>query len=489
MTTNVFGGLALIEPIQRALAAADFHTPTPIQQQAIPLLLEGHDLLGCAQTGSGKTAAFGLPMLQHMARNPRPPQSRSTRALILAPTRELALQISESITDFARHMRVRVAVVFGGVNKKPQIAALTRGVDILVATPGRLLDLMGEGWVRLSDVEIMVLDEADRMLDMGFIPDVERIIARLPAKRQTLFFSATMPPDVARLARTMLARPAPGRDREDRRDHAEDRAEGALCRPRGQEDAGDRDPRRSRCLPRPRLYPHQAPGPGPRAVLVRAGLKADAIHGNKSQSQRQRALEAFHAGRIKVLVATDIAARGLDVDDIDHVINFELPNEPESYVHRIGRTARAGKEGIALSLCDATEAESLRDIERLLAAPLAVHDGHRFHSVAAAAARAALEHGRGGGGKQRRPAARLGQATACGRGDAAHRAHGDAGLRGSDPGGGAATELRGRLLDAVPRVGQAGPGTAPALTARRCRYLTIMTLRVSSRSGPTTLMK
>ncbi len=406
MTTNVFGGLALIEPIQRALAAAEFHTPTPIQQQAIPLLLEGHDLLGCAQTGSGKTAAFGLPMLQHMARNPRPLTSRSTRALVLAPTRELALQISESLTDFGRHMRVRVAVVFGGVNKRPQIAALTRGVDILVATPGRLLDLMGEGWVRLSNVEIMVLDEADRMLDMGFIPDVERIIAALPAKRQTLFFSATMPPDVARLARTMLRDP-----------RQVEIARTVATTPRIEQkllfvDRDDKkalladilaDPSVSRALVFTRTK-HRAQDLA--RVLSRAGVKADAIHGNKSQSQRQRALEAFHAGRIQVLVATDIAARGLDVDDIDHVINYELPNEPESYVHRIGRTARAGKEGIALSFCDASEAESLRDIERMLAAPLPVHAGHRWHSVAASAARAAIEGGRGSGasrGGARRP--------------------------------------------------------------------------------------
>jgi ATP-dependent RNA helicase RhlE len=405
---HTFGGLALIEPIQRALAAARFHTPTPIQQQAIPLLLEGHDLLGCAQTGSGKTAAFGLPILQHIARNPRPPAARSTRALVLAPTRELALQIGETLEGFGRYVRARVAVVFGGVNKKPQIAELTRGVDVLVATPGRLLDLMGEGWVRLTGVEIVVLDEADRMLDMGFIPDVERILAALPLSRQSLFFSATMPPDVARLARSMLRDPRQVEiartvrtiprieqrvlfvDREDKRDLlSELLAGGTVSRAL----VFTRTKHRARDLAR---------------HLLRAGFRADALHGDKSQSQRQKALEAFHAGRIQVLVATDIAARGLDVDDIDHVINYELPNEPEGYVHRIGRTARAGKEGIALSLCDAAEAEYLRDIEKLAGAPLAVDAGHRWHSAAAAAARAALERGRGAPRVERRPAGRAG---------------------------------------------------------------------------------
>ncbi len=407
MDSHTFGGLALIEPLQRAVAAARFETPTPIQQQAIPLLLEGHDLLGCAQTGSGKTAAFGLPILQHIARNPRPLAARSARALILAPTRELALQIAESLGGLARYVRARVAVVFGGVNKKPQIAELARGVDVLVATPGRLLDLMGEGRVRLAAVEIVVLDEADRMLDMGFIPDVERILSALPARRQSLFFSATMPPDVAKLARGMLREPC-----------QVEIARTARTIPRIAQKVlfVDRDDKRallsellggeavSRALVFTRTK-HRARDLA--RHLLRAGFRADALHGDKSQSQRQRALDAFHEGRIQVLVATDIAARGLDVDDIDHVINYELPNEPESYVHRIGRTARAGKEGIALSLCDATEAEYLRDIEKLVDAPLAVDAGHRWHSAAAAAARAALER-RGAPRAGARPAARPG---------------------------------------------------------------------------------
>ena len=398
MSNKAFGGLALIEPLQRALAAAEFHIPTPIQEQAIPLLLEGHDLLGCAQTGSGKTAAFGLPILQHMVCSPRPLAARSTRALVLAPTRELALQISETIAGFARHVRVRVTAVFGGVNKRPQIAALTRGVDVLVATPGRLLDLMNEGWVRLANVEIMVLDEADRMLDMGFIPDVERIIAALPAKRQSLFFSATMPPDVARLARTMLREP-----------RQVEIAGSVATTPRIEQkvlfvERADKKALLAELLAGPSVYralvftrtKHRAKELA--SVLGRAGVKVDSIHGNRSHSQRQQALERFHTGRIQVLVATDIAARGLDVDDIDHVINYEIPNEPEGYVHRIGRTARAGKQGIALSLCDSTEVESLRNIERLLAAALPVHAEHRYHSGAAAAARAALERRRDGGG-------------------------------------------------------------------------------------------
>jgi ATP-dependent RNA helicase RhlE len=417
MTSNTFGGLGLIEPLQRAVAAAKFLTPTPIQAQAIPLLLEGHDLLGCAQTGSGKTAAFGLPILQHIARNPRPAVSRSTRSLILAPTRELALQIAESIGELARPLRARIAVVFGGVNKRPQIMQLSRGVDILVATPGRLLDLMGEGYVRLSEVEIVVLDEADRMLDMGFIPDVERILARLPQKRQSLFFSATMPPDVARLARQMLHDPRQVEiertvetmpkieqrvmfvAREDKRALLADLLEG---------------PEVSRALVFTRTK-HRARDLA--RHLLKAGVRADAIHGDRSQSQRQRALDAFHEGSIRVLVATDIAARGLDVDDIDHVINYELPDEPESYVHRIGRTARAGKAGIALSLCDATEVEALRDIEKITQ-KLPVTDGHRYHDPSVAAAREALDQRRGGGRPPgARPAPRAQQAAA-GRGPA-----------------------------------------------------------------------
>ena len=366
MTISRFSELGLDEPIQRGLRLRNHVVPTPIQARAIPRLLAGRDMLGIAQTGTGKTAAFALPILQQLSQPGRDEGSRATRALVLAPTRELAIQIGEEFRAYARHLRVRHTVIYGGVSQRPQASALARGVDVLVATPGRLLDLMGQGLVRLDAVEFLVLDEADRMLDMGFVRDVWKIVAALPKRRQTVLFSATMPDSVARLSSEIQVDPVrvevtpqatPVERIEQRVYHVEGAGKSAfLARVLD-------DPALSRVLVFTRTK-HRANRVA--GKLAKSGISADAIHGNKSQGARQRALERFRAGELRVLVATDIAARGIDVDGITHVINFELPNEPESYVHRIGRTARAGAEGIALSFCDRAERGHLREIERLL---------------------------------------------------------------------------------------------------------------------------
>ena len=373
-----FSELALIEPLQRALAAEDYRTPTPIQAQAIPHLLAGRDLLGVAQTGTGKTAAFALPILQRLAERRMAPAPKSARALVLTPTRELALQIDDSFRRYGRHLPLRQAVIFGGVGQQPQVAAMARGVDVLVATPGRLLDLMNQRHVRFDGLGILVLDEADRMLDMGFIRDVKRIIATLPRERQTLLFSATMPGDIAELAQSVLHAPMKVEvtpvsstvERIDQRvlfvDGGETRALLAAVL---------RDPKIARAL----VFARTKHGADRIARdLERGNVRAAAIHGNKSQGARQRALESFRGGHVRVLVATDIAARGIDIDGITHVINFDLPNVPESYVHRIGRTARAGSSGVALSFCSAEERDFLRDIERLTRRRLAVVEDHPF---------------------------------------------------------------------------------------------------------------
>jgi len=379
-----FSELALIEPIERALRAENYTIPTPIQAAAIPPLLDGRDLLGCAQTGTGKTAAFALPILQRLANQKRPAPRKGARVLVLAPTRELALQIGESFGAYGRHLGLSRAVVFGGVGQNPQVAALARGVDVLIATPGRLLDLMGQGHAKLSGVEVLVLDEADRMLDMGFIRDIRQIVATLPAQRQTLLFSATMPRDIAALADSMLKNPvkvevaAPATtaekvdqwvlfvDRENKRHLLAEML---------------KDPKMSRTL----IFTRTKHGANRvTEQLARIQVRAQAIHGNKSQGARQAALESFRSGQTRVLVATDIAARGIDVDGITHVINFELPNEPESYVHRIGRTARAGARGVALSFCDREERAFLRDIERLTKQPLQVVADHPFRAAGGA---------------------------------------------------------------------------------------------------------
>jgi ATP-dependent RNA helicase RhlE len=360
-----FAELGLAEPLLRALAAANYTTPTPIQAQAIPALLQGRDMLGLAQTGTGKTAAFALPILQQLAEMKDNPAPKSVRALILAPTRELAVQISDSFKTYGRNLRLRQAVILGGVSQGPQVRSLSRGVDILIATPGRLMDLLNQRHLRLDKVSHLVLDEADRMLDMGFIRDVRKIVAAIPARRHSLLFSATMPAEVAKLAAEMLHNPlrvevTPQKITVERIEQSVYHV--SMAEKRDLLEKLLRDPALSRVIVFTRTK-HRANRVAEQ--LDKAGIPADAIHGNKSQNARQRALEDFRNGRARVLVATDIAARGIDVPGITHVINYELPNEPESYVHRIGRTARAGAGGAAISFCDADERGNLRDIERL----------------------------------------------------------------------------------------------------------------------------
>ncbi|MBO1359260.1 MULTISPECIES: DEAD/DEAH box helicase [Acetobacter] len=381
MTT--FADLKLADPLLRALAEEGYTTPTPIQAQSIPHLLHGRDLLGLAQTGTGKTAAFALPILQHLLTHQKAPSPKGARVLVLAPTRELASQIDANFKAYARHMRLRQAVVFGGVGQGRQVEAMRRGVDVLVAAPGRLLDLMGQGYIDLSDLEVLVLDEADRMLDMGFIRDIKRIVASLPRERQTLLFSATMPRSISDLAHTLLRDPAkvevtPPSSTVDRIRQAV-----MFVEPDKKKDALlllVNSPKVSRAVVFT-LMKHEANKVS--EFLNRSGVPAEAIHGNKSQGARERAMSGFRAGDLKVLVATDIAARGIDVDDVTHVFNYDLPNIPESYVHRIGRTARAGREGWAVSFCDPEQRAWLRDIERTIGKPVPVVRDHPYHSDAA----------------------------------------------------------------------------------------------------------
>ncbi len=361
-----FSDLGLAAPLLKALAASGYEQPTPIQAQAIPHLLAGHDLLGIAQTGTGKTAAFALPILHRLMAHPRRPDPKSTRVLVLAPTRELAAQIAESFRTYGKQTHLRVALIFGGVPKGRQIASVAQGVDIIVATPGRLLDLMSEHHVRLDRTEVLVLDEADHMLDLGFIIPIKRIARELPAQRQSLFFSATMPPEIATLAAQLLKDPvrvsvAPVATTAERIEQSvvfvnQSDKRAVLTRML-------RAPEMGRTL----VFARTKHG-ADRIVqhLTAAGLAANAIHGNKSQGQRERALNEFKKGAVPVLVATDIAARGIDVDGVTHVINFDLPDVPEAYVHRIGRTARAGAAGRAISLCDDSERSQLKGIEKLI---------------------------------------------------------------------------------------------------------------------------
>jgi ATP-dependent RNA helicase RhlE len=361
-----FADLGLAPALLKALADEKYETPTPIQAQAIPHVLSGRDLLGIAQTGTGKTAAFALPTLQRLAANRRPPMRKGARLLVLAPTRELATQIAESYRTYGRHMQVSVATMFGGVSYRPQIAATRNGVDVLVATPGRLIDHIEEKNVDLSGTEILILDEADQMLDMGFIRPIKTILRQLSAKRQNLFFSATMSRETGALAAEILRDPVevavtPRAKTVDRVDQRVIHIEGAKKRALLAELFADADMSRALVFTRTKRGADRVA-----KYLDGSGVKVSAIHGNKSQNQREAALAAFKAGRIRALVATDIAARGIDIDEVSHVINYELPNIPEAYVHRIGRTARAGAEGIAISLCDAEERAYLRDIEKLI---------------------------------------------------------------------------------------------------------------------------
>ena len=388
VTDSKFSDLGLADPIQRALTDRNHVVPTPIQVRAIPELLAGRDLIGIAQTGTGKTAAFALPILDRLSRDRGKDDRRRPRALILAPTRELAIQIGAEFGAYAKYLHLRQTVIFGGVGQKPQVDALRRGVDILTATPGRLLDLMNQGRLRLDAVEILVLDEADRMLDMGFVRDVRKIIKAIPAERQSLLFSATMPTEVVRLSADILTDPVhvevtpratPVERVEQRVYHVGARQKQALLAHILEDPAMSRVLVFSRTKHRANRISEQ---------LGKAGVDSEAIHGNKSQGARQRALQRFRAGQLRVLVATDIAARGIDVDGVTHVINFELPNEPESYVHRIGRTARAGAGGFAFSFCDPAERDHLNGIERLIRYRLAVAGDAMTAEAPAAATKA-----------------------------------------------------------------------------------------------------
>jgi len=372
VTDNRFVELGLAEPILRALTARNHVNPTPIQAQAIPKLLDGRDILGIAQTGTGKTAAFALPILQKLSQKHGNKDQRGPRALILAPTRELAIQIGDEFRAYAKHLKLRSVVIFGGVKQKAQVNALSRGVDVVIATPGRLLDLFGQGWLQFEAVQFLVLDEADRMLDMGFVRDVRKIVAALPKKRQSLLFSATMPDSVARLSSTILVNPVRIEVTPQATPIEHLKQSIYHVNAAGKSDLLARllnNPALSRVIVFARTK-HRANRVAEQ--LSKRGLAAEVIHGNKSQGARQRALKRFRAGDARVLVATDIVARGIDVDGVSHVINYELPNEPESYVHRIGRTARAGADGEAVSFCDPTEQGYLRDIERLIRHELTV---------------------------------------------------------------------------------------------------------------------
>jgi ATP-dependent RNA helicase RhlE len=373
-----FDSLGLAEPLRRSLAAADYTIPTPIQAQAIPHLIEGRDMLGIAQTGTGKTAAFLLPLLQRLAADATRAPARSARALILTPTRELAVQIGDSAKVYGKHMNLRHAVIFGGVGQNPQVQAVARGIDIVIATPGRLLDLMEQGHMRFDTLSALILDEADRMLDMGFIRDIRKIIATVPVKRQTMLFSATMPDAIADLARGILRDPVrvevtPQSTTVERIDQR------VLFVERGDKRqllaAVLRDPSVASAI----VFARTKHGANRVAEqLEKDGHTAAAIHGNKSQGARQRALDDFRAGRVKALVATDIAARGIDIDGVSHVINFDVPVDAESYVHRIGRTARAGAEGHALTFCAGDERGELRAIEKLIRRAIPVADIQPF---------------------------------------------------------------------------------------------------------------
>jgi ATP-dependent RNA helicase RhlE len=369
-----FADLGLAENVLRALTAEGYVTPTPIQAQAIPPLLEGRDLLGIAQTGTGKTCAFATPLLTRLQMFPQAARPRQTRVLVLAPTRELAAQIGESFRVYGRHANFRTAVIFGGVGFGPQVKALQGGLDVLVATPGRLLDHISQGNLRLDGVSAVVLDEADHMLDLGFLVPIRKIFAKLPKTRQTLFFSATMPTEIGALAGEMLHNPvkvavAPVAKTAELVSQRVILVEGSGKRQALIDLMQNPDFSRSIVFTRTKRGADRVAG-----FLNDAGFTADAIHGNKSQNQRERALDGFKKGKVAVLVATDIAARGIDVDQVSHVVNFELPEVAESYVHRIGRTARAGAEGEAISLCDNSERAYLRAIEKLTKQQIPVTD-------------------------------------------------------------------------------------------------------------------
>lgn len=373
-----FHSLNIVEPILRSLREEGYTTPTPVQEQAIPIVLQGTDLLGCAQTGTGKTAAFAVPILQLLGASHSNEKRRKIRSLIVTPTRELAIQIDDSFKAYGRYTGLTSTVVFGGVAQGPQTTILQRGVDILVATPGRLLDLMNQGFISLRDIEIFVLDEADRMLDMGFIHDVKKLLAALPVKRQSLFFSATMAPEIIKLAATILHNPSkvmvtPSATTVDTVKQS------VYFVDKGNKNALLIDILEDENIRTALVFTRTKHGADKVVkVLQRNNIKAEAIHGNKGQNARQKALANFKDKSTRVLVATDIAARGIDVDDMEYVINFEIPEVPETYVHRIGRTGRAGASGTAYTFCDATEKPLLKDIEKLIQIRIPVNDNHPY---------------------------------------------------------------------------------------------------------------
>jgi ATP-dependent RNA helicase RhlE len=378
-----FQSLNIIDPILRAVKEEGYISPTPIQVQSIPLVLNGKDLLGCAQTGTGKTAAFAIPILQLLSKNniqDHGQQKRKVRSLIVTPTRELAIQIGESFQAYGRHTKIKHTVIFGGVNQNSQTLALRQGVDVIIATSGRLLDLMGQGFINLSNIEIFVLDEADRMLDMGFIHDIRKLLTVLPKKRQSLFFSATMPPQIIKLSENILYNPE----------------EVSVTPISSTVDIIQQRVMFVEKVNKINLLLHVLKDPEIKTALVftrtkhgadklvryllKNNINAAAIHGNKAQNARQKALSSFKEQKTRILVATDIASRGIDVDNLEYVINFEMPNMPETYVHRIGRTGRAGAKGTAISFCDGEEKAYLRDIEKLISKKIDIDDNHDFGS-------------------------------------------------------------------------------------------------------------
>jgi ATP-dependent RNA helicase RhlE len=457
-----FKSLGLADPLLRALDDAGYNAPTPIQTEAIPLVLDSQDLLGIAQTGTGKTAAFALPILDRLAAERRRAPAKGCRALVLAPTRELASQIAESFRVYGRHLRLEVVTIFGGVSPRPQCRALSRGIDILVATPGRLIDHMSAGVADLANTEILVLDEADQMLDLGFAPSLRRIVAALPEARQTLFFSATMPKAVSHLAKAFLNNPkrvsvtpvgTPAERVDQRVIHVGGAQKRVILTNLLAERAG------ARTL----VFTRTKRGADKLARYLDTGdFSVAAIHGSKTQKQRERALKSFRDGRTDILIATDIAARGIDIDGIHHVINFELPDVPEAYVHRIGRTARAGGSGYATSLCDPSQHQQLRDIEKLIRQKIAAeyHDGQPPSAEAPSSAPPRTSDRASETRRKRKPAAA--KQSPDGRSGSRDRSRGKPGARPGEGGG----PQKPRFDDRRKRSRRANTRTKPAAAAR-----------------------
>jgi ATP-dependent RNA helicase RhlE len=467
--TNGFAAFPLAAPIAAALKAADFTTPTPIQAQAIPPLLDGRDIIGIAQTGTGKTAAFALPMLHKHAVAPKRAEPKTARMVVLSPTRELAIQIADTFRTLGKGLRFSIATIFGGVGERPQIDAAAKGIDILVATPGRLMDLLERRFITLAKTDVFVLDEADRMLDMGFVRDVRKIVKMLPRERQSLMFSATMPPAIREIAAEMLTNPV--QVTVTPKVVTVEKIAQSVIHVAAKEKrallydllADDKD------MDRVVVFTRTKHGANKVAeFLLKFGVSSAAIHGNKSQGARQAALGSFRDGKVRVLVATDIMARGIDVPEISHVINFELPVEPESYVHRIGRTARAGREGIAISFCAPEERQELRQIERLTKVTL-TERVHKISNAALSVVPAQPEtrgqqqpRGQGGRGGQRSGGQRNGGQNNGHRQE--NRNHGKSqgqsqGQRGGQAGGGGQQQ---RSEPQAPRPQGLGAGRAPS---------------------------